>query len=115
MQLYHNPRCSKSRQALALLQDRGVDCEVIEYLNTPPDAATLALLHTALDADIRSMIRFKEDEARELGLRPGDDRPRDEWLELLAAHPRLLERPLAIRGDRAVIGRPPEAILNLLD
>ncbi|MGB1558404.1 MAG: arsenate reductase (glutaredoxin) [Oceanococcaceae bacterium] len=115
MQIYHNPRCSKSRQTLALLQDAGVDTDILEYLKTPPSRATLQQLHQALGGDVRQMLRFKEELARELGLSPKDTRPDAEWLDILAAHPSLLERPIVLRGDQARIGRPPETVLELLD
>ncbi len=114
MKLYHNPRCSKSRQALALLEDRGLSPEVIRYLETPPDAATLDALCKALALEPSALVRFKDEAAKTLGLKPGDVRARAEWLALLAANPALIERPILVVGQRAVIGRPPDAILSLL-
>lgn len=114
MKLYHNPRCSKSRQALALLEERGLAPEVIRYLETPPDASTLDNICKALKMEPSALLRFKDDAARQLGLAADDVRPRDEWLALLAAHPALIERPILVVGKRAVIGRPPDAVLSLL-
>lgn len=114
MKLYHNPRCSKSKQALQWVRDHGIEPEIIEYLRTPPDTATLDKLCTALGAEPQAILRFKEDRAKELGLKPDDRRPRAEWLKLLAENPVLLERPIAVAGDRAVVGRPPENVLQLI-
>jgi arsenate reductase (glutaredoxin) len=114
MKLYHNPRCSKSRAALALLESRGLQPEIVRYLDTPPDAATLDALCVALGRPPQDLVRFKDEAAKALGLRPDDDRSRAEWLALLAGHPALIERPILWHGDRAVIGRPPEAVLTLL-
>lgn len=114
MKLYHNPRCSKSRAALALLESRGLQPEIVRYLDSPPDAATLDALCVALGRPPQDLVRFKDEAAKALGLRPDDDRSRAEWLALLAGHPALIERPILLHGNRAVIGRPPEAILSLL-
>jgi len=112
--IYHNPRCSKSRCALGLLQERGVDVDLIEYLKTPPTAAELDDLCTRLGIEPMQLIRTKEKLFTELGLSVKDDRTRTAWLDLLAAHPKLIERPIVVVGDRAVIGRPPEKVLELL-
>jgi arsenate reductase (glutaredoxin) len=114
MKLYHNPRCSKSRQTLALLEAEGHSPEVIRYLETPPDAATLDAICTALDCDPTALVRFKDDAAKSLGLSARDSRSRVEWLAVLAANPALIERPILVVGNRAVIGRPPEAVRSLL-
>lgn len=115
LKLLHNPRCSKSREALALLREHGIEPEIIEYLKTPLDGATLQSLCTALQREPVDLIRFKEDTAKQLGLQPGDTRPREEWLQHLAQHPVLLERPIAWQGNSAVIGRPTEALANWLE
>jgi arsenate reductase (glutaredoxin) len=114
MQLYHNPRCSKSRQALQLLRDGGVEPELVLYLESPPDVATLDALCRSLGVEPTAILRFKEDRAKELGLKPTDERTRAEWLQLLAGNPILIERPIAVEGQRAVVGRPPEQVLVLL-
>ena len=114
MRLWHNPRCSKSREAVALLADRGIDPEIVDYLKVPPTAAQVEALLRKLGGDPRALVRFKEDEAAALGLSPEDDRNVKEWAALLAAHPRLIERPVLEIGDRAVIGRPVERLLELL-
>jgi arsenate reductase len=112
--VYHNPRCSKSRQTLALLEERGVEVEVIRYLEQPPSAATLDRLLTLLDREPLALIRAKEARFGELGLSAADERPRAEWLGILAENPVLIERPIVVVGERAALGRPPEAVLALL-
>lgn len=112
--IYHNPRCSKSRQALALLEERGIEPEVIQYLKTPPTQTQLRNLVKALKFTPRTLLRNKEAEYKELGL----DNPNVTDKQILAAivqHPKLLERPIAICGERAVIGRPPENVLTLIE
>src|SRR5882757_8848326 len=112
MRLFHNPRCSKSRQALQLLHDAGVEPEVVEYLKTPPTAAGLDAICVALGREPHTILRFGEDRAKELGLKAGDARSRSAWLKLMADNPVLIERPIAIEGARAALGRPPEAVLG---
>lgn len=113
--LWHNPRCSKSREALALLAGRGIEPAIVDYLGQPPSPAEVLVLLGKLGGDPRALVRFKEDEARALGLSPADERTAGEWAALLSAHPRLVERPVLEAEDRAVIGRPPENLLALLD
>lgn len=110
---YHNPRCSKSRAALALLEDSDRDVHVVEYLKTPPTATELKALIAALGLEPRALLRTGEDEYRELGL----DNPslgNDALVDAMVSHPRLIERPIAVVDGRAVIGRPPERVLELL-
>ena len=112
--LYHNPRCSKSRGALELLQERGIQPRVVRYLDTPPDAGTLRGLVERLGIAPRELLRTGEEEYASLGLADpalGDA----EIIAAMAEHPRLIERPILVRGERAVIGRPPERVLELLD
>jgi arsenate reductase len=111
---WHNPRCSKSREGLALLAAHGLEPEIVDYLGRPPSAARLKGLFKKLGGDPRQLVRFKEDEARALGLSPQDERPAAEWAALLAATPRLIERPVLETADRAVIGRPTERLLDLI-
>lgn len=114
VRLFHNPRCSKSRAAFDLLEARGAQVEVVHYLETPPTGAELRLLLRQLGRPARELLRAGEPEAAALGLDDptvGDDAV----IEAMATHPRLIERPVAVRGDRAVIGRPPERVLDLLD
>lgn len=111
--LYHNPRCSKSRAALQLLEERDLQPVVVHYLDTPPSAAQLREVLEKLGLPPRQLLRSGEDEYRELGL-ANQTLSDEELIEAMASHPRLIERPILIAGDRAVIGRPPENILELL-
>ena len=116
MELWHNPRCSKSRQAKALLDERGVAYTERRYLDDPPTAAELTAVLTALDVEPWDITRMGEQVAKDLDLKypPRDDR--DAWVTTLAEHPILIERPILVTGDgRAALGRPPEAIAALLD
>jgi len=111
--IYHNPRCSKSRQTLQLLHERGVDVQVIEYLKQPPSAAELERILKLLDLEPRELMRTREPEYRELGL---DDPKltRTQLIEAMVAHPRLIERPIVVHGSRAALGRPPERVLEIV-
>lgn len=111
--LYHNPRCSKSRSALQLLEERGVQPTVVLYLETPPSAAQLRELLDKLGIAARQLLRTGEDQYRELNL-ASEALGEEQLIAAMVAHPRLIERPILIAGDRAVIGRPPENILDLL-
>jgi arsenate reductase len=111
--LYHNPRCSKSRGALELLRERGVEPEILPYLEQPPSVADLRDLVKRLGVPARALLRTGEPEYGELGL--ADPTLDDEaLLAAMHAHPRLIERPIFLHGGRAVIGRPPERVLDLL-
>lgn len=110
--LYHNPRCSKSREALGLLEARGIDFQLRRYLDEPLSQEELITLASRLDNPISDLLRSNEDEWKRLALESPDDEQR---LAAIAKYPRLLQRPLLDRGDRAIIGRPPEAILSLID
>jgi len=111
--IYHNPRCSKSRQALELLRARGVEPEVIHYLETPPDAAELRRMLKLLGMTARELMRRGEKVYRELGLDdPGLTEP--QLIAAMVKEPRLIERPVVVAGDQAVIGRPPENVEELL-
>ena len=112
--VYHNPRCSKSRQTVALLRERGIEPELVEYLKDPPSAEVLKQLASLLGVEPREMMRHGEPEYRELGL-DDPDLGRAALLQAVADHPRLLERPIVVNGDRAAIGRPPEHVLEILE
>jgi arsenate reductase len=114
MEIWHNPRCSKSRQALALLEERGAEPAVRRYLDDPPTAAELDAALTALGKEPWEVARMGETVAAELGLRdlPHD---RERWIEIMVANPILIERPIAIAGGHARLGRPPEDVLELID
>ncbi|WP_312142711.1 arsenate reductase (glutaredoxin) [Pantoea septica] len=110
--IYHNPRCSKSRETLALLEANGVKPEIVRYLETPPDRETLQILLQKLGmSSVRQLMRTKEELYKTLRL---DDADEAQLLDALTAYPALLERPIVINGDRARIGRPPEAVLEIL-
>ena len=114
IRLLHNPRCSKSREALALLRAHGVEPEVVEYLKQPLSAAEIDRLLTVLGMEPRQLIRRGEAVYKELGLDdPGLSRAA--LIKAMANQPILIERPVAMRGERAVLGRPPEKVLELLD
>lgn len=112
--IYHNPVCGKSRGALDLLQKRDLDLEVIEYLKTPPDRATLSRFLDLLPGEPGELVR-KDKRFRELGLDETRYVTRDQVIDLLLKHPELMERPVVIRGRRAVIARPSERVLELFD
>ncbi|MDG2287036.1 MAG: arsenate reductase (glutaredoxin) [Alphaproteobacteria bacterium] len=111
--IYHNPRCSKSRQTLALLQDKGIEPEIIEYLSSPPDAATLGAILGKLGLEPRELMRRKEAPYKELGL-ADEDKPRDTLIQAMVDDPILIERPIVLSGGKAAIGRPPEQVLEIL-
>jgi arsenate reductase len=111
--IYHNPRCSKSRQTLTLLQEKGVEPEIVEYLKTPPDTKTLKRLLDMLGLEPRDLMRKKEKEYKENDL-ANPDLSRDALIEAMVANPKLIERPIVIQGDKAALGRPPESVLDIL-
>ena len=110
--IWHNPRCSKSRTTLQLLTDRGVETQVVEYLKTPPTEAEIKKVLQWLDMTPRDLMRQKESLYEELGLQ-NQDLDSDALVHAMAAHPILIERPIVIRDQKAVIGRPPELIESL--
>ena len=113
MQYFHNARCSKSRGALELLRERRIEPQVVAYLEHPPSAAQLRELLRKLGIDARGLLRTGEPQYAALGL--ADPTLDDEALiAAMVAHPVLIERPILVRGERAVIGRPPERVLELL-
>lgn len=111
--IYHNPRCSKSRQTLALLEEKQVDINIVEYLKTPPSASELLELVEKLDMDISDIIRTKEDEYKQAGIK-GENLNKQQIAAILAATPKLIERPIVVNGDKAVVGRPPENVHNIV-
>ena len=111
--LYHNPRCSKSRGALELLQARGLAPTVVRYLETPLDAAQLEALLGKLGISARQLLRTGEDEYKTLHLADAS-LSEAQLIAAIAAHPKLMERPILATADKAVIGRPPENILEIL-
>ena len=114
VEIWHYPRCSKSRKTLALLEERDIEPAIRKYRKDPPDAETLDRVLRMLDMEPRELMRTKEDEYDELGL---DDETlgRDELIGAMVDHPSLIQRPVVIAGGRAALGRPPEAVLDLLE
>lgn len=111
--IYHNPRCGKSRAALRLIEEAGVEAKVVRYLEEPPSAAALGKLLKLLGMKPSELIRTGEPIAKELGI--GQRAYTDKQLiDLMAEHPILIERPIIVRGSRAVVGRPPERVKELL-
>lgn len=110
--IYHNPRCSKSRETLALLEQQGISPEVVLYLQTPPSNETIKTLLNQLGmASARELMRTKEDIYKELDLKSEPNE--DALIEAMTANPKLIERPIVIHNDKAKIGRPPESVLEL--
>lgn len=111
--IYHNPKCTKSRETLVLLQEKGIKPKVIEYLKTPPDAATLKKLVKLLGIGPRDLMRRKEEPYKALGL---DDAKlsNDALIAAMVAHPILIERPIVVANGKAALGRPPENVLAIL-
>ena len=112
--IYHNPGCSKSRGALEILRERGIDAEVIEYLAAPPSRAALERCIALLPDSPAELVR-RDKRFRELGLDESAFTSAAEVVELLLEHPELMQRPIVIRGDRAVIARPSERVAELLE
>lgn len=113
LKIYHNPRCSKSRQALQLLRDRDQEPEIVEYLKDPPTAKELDRILKLLELEPRQLMRRKEPEYQASDL----DNPKLSRAELIAAmvaHPKLIERPIVIKDGKAALGRPPEQVLDIL-
>lgn len=111
--IWHNPRCSKSRQTLALLEEKGIAPTIVLYLETPPGAAELESVLRLLQLGPRDLMRKGENPYRDLGL-TNPDLSRGELIEAMAANPSLIERPVVINGDKAALGRPPENVLEIL-
>ena len=113
VKIYHNPRCSKSRQTLQLLQDHAVEPQIVEYLKTPPSAAELRKVLQMLGMGPRELMRKKEPEYKQSGA----DNPElsdAQLIDLMIAHPKLIERPIVIKDGKAALGRPPEQVLDIL-
>ena len=112
VRIYHNPRCSKSRQALALLEQQGEELEIIEYIDTPLDSAALSELLQQLGMSARELIRKGEDTYKELNL-ANPDLSEAELVQAMVDYPRLIERPIVVRDGKALVARPPERVLEL--
>jgi arsenate reductase len=110
--IYHNPRCTKSRQAMQVVDDLGVDVDVVRYLDAPPDEATLRSILAKLEDPPADLVR--KERWSELGVTAADVATVDGVVAAVLAHPELMQRPLVVKGDRAVIGRPTERVTALL-
>jgi len=113
VKIYHNPRCSKSRQTLQLLQEHVDEPEIFEYLKTPPTADELRGILDMLGIGARELMRRKEKEYKESGAN-NPDLSDEELIDLMVTHPKLIERPIVIKDGKAAIGRPPEQVLDIL-
>ena len=116
--IYHNPRCSKSCQTLELLEEKGVDTSVVEYLNTPPDVETLKEIISMLGIKAKQLLRTHEDEFKQAGLDKdglaNDQFSEDQIIEAMVKFPKLIERPIVVSNGKAVIGRPPSLVLKII-
>ena len=113
VEIYHNPKCSKSRATLQLLRERGIEPDIIEYLKVPPDRRELEMLLQWLGIGVRELIRKKEPVYKELGL-DGPDVDDDTLIEAIVENPILMERPVVVANGKARLGRPPEKVLEIL-
>jgi len=113
VKIYHNPRCGKSRQTLQLLQEQGIEPEIIEYLKTPPSAEELNIILKKLGMEPRELMRKNEAEYKVNGLND-ETLGREALINGMVSHPILIERPIVVANDKAAIGRPPEAVLTIL-
>lgn len=111
--IYHNPRCSKSRQTLALLEDKNVSLEIVEYLKTPPSKKELKQVLSFLSLKPQDLMRKKEAEYLESGLN-NSNLTVDQQIDLMLLHPKVIERPIVVGNGKAAIGRPPENVLDIL-
>ena len=113
LQIFHNPRCSKSRGAMEAIEGAGADAEVVKYLDTPPDRDTLESIIDKLEDPVENLVRTGD--ARNKGIDLPGVLDRDAVIGVLLEHPELMERPLLVKGDRAIIGRPTERVQPFLD
>lgn len=111
MKIYHNPRCSKSRQTLEIIQKKGLEIEIIDYLVKPPTTKELEEIITLLKINPEDLVRKSEDIYKEKF--KGKKITQQEWVKIMVEHPKLIERPIVISGDKAIIGRPPEKVIEL--
>ena len=113
--IYHNPKCSKCRSTLEILKNKGVEPTIVEYLKNPPSKEELNGIINKLNIHPSGLIRFKEEKANELGISANDDFSLEQWLTIMTENPVLIERPIVISERGAVIGRPPENVLALIE
>ena len=112
IKIWHNPRCSKSRASLQLLEEKGIEAEVVKYLENVPTKEELSELLKMLNISARELMRTKEDIYKELNLK--DESSEEALMEAMLANPKLIERPIVMRGNKAVIGRPIENVIELI-
>ncbi len=113
--IFHNQACSKSRGALEILEQRGVSPDVVRYLETPPDRATIERILDAIPDEPQALVRTDDDKFKALGIPKADVTTREQVIDVLLAHPEVMQRPVVFVGGRAVIARPSERVLELLD
>ncbi len=113
IRIFHNPRCSKSRATLTLLQEQGIEPEIVLYLESPPDAGELRIILDKLGMSPRELMRTGEAEFRQQGL-DDESLTDDELITAMVANPKLIQRPIVLAGSRAAMGRPPESVLDIL-
>lgn len=117
--IYHNPRCSKSRQTLELLEENGVEPSVVEYLKTPPDADAIKEILNMLNISAKQLLRTHEDEFKQAGFDKegleSDQYSEDQIIEAMVKFPKLIERPIVVNNGKAVIGRPPSLVLDIIE
>lgn len=111
--IYHNPRCSKSRASLAMLETKGINPTIIKYLDTPPSKTELAEILDKLGLQAEQIVRKGESLFTELGLK-SKKLSNEEWIEVLTQNPKLIERPIVVNGNKAAIGRPIERVIDIL-
>lgn len=111
MTIYHNPRCKKSRETLQIIRDQGMEPDIVEYLKNPPEPEELRELLRKLGMNAEDIVRKGEKEFKEHF--KGKDLSQEEWLKALKQHPKMIERPIVVEGERAVLGRPPENVQEL--
>ena len=115
VEIFHNPSCSQSRGALEILNERGVDANVVRYLDTPPDRATLERILDAIEDEPVALVRTGDQKFKDAGLTKADVATREQVVDVLLKHPEVMERPVVFVGKKAVIARPSERVLELLD
>lgn len=113
IKIYHNPRCSKSRQTLQLLEEKGIEPEIVLYLENPPSKAELKRILKALGMKARDLMRKKEAEYKEKNL-ADESLTQEQLISAMIETPKLIERPIVVNGDKAAIGRPPENVLDII-
>lgn len=112
MKIFHNPRCSKSRETLSLIKEQGIEPEIIEYLKEVPTAKELKDILMKLNLEAKDILR-KGEEVYKQRFR-GKNFTNEEWIQVMIEHPKLIERPIVVKGHKAILGRPPENVLDLL-